>query len=108
MAFFRCGNVSNIKIFNEKYIMSANESKTIDCGFKPKFVWFGKNATGSPLISCYYNESASDTQYLQATGGTMRWLTLGAGSPSINITETGFTVKNGTNANANMLVVAIG
>lgn len=96
------------KTFNETYVMSANESKTIDCGFKPKFVWFGKNATGSPLVSCYYNEGASTTQYLQATAGTMRWLNLGAGSPSIDITDTGFIVKNGTNANANMMVVAIG
>lgn len=96
------------KTFTEAYVMAANETKTINCGFKPKFVWFGKNATGSPLVSCYYNEGASTTQYLQATAGAMRWLNLGAGSPSIDITDTGFIVKNGTNANANMMVVAIG
>lgn len=96
------------KIFNETYVMAANETKTINCGFKPKFVWFGKNATGSPLVSCYYNESTSTTQYMQATANVMRWLALGSGAPSIDITDTGFIIKNGNNANANMRVVAIG
>ena len=99
------------KTFTETYVMAANEFKTINCGFKPKFVWFGKNATGSPLISCYYNENASTTQYMQATAGTMRWVNLGTGgtgNPSIDITDTGCVIKNSANTNANMMVVAIG
>lgn len=98
---------SDVKVFDESLTMSANEVRSFECGFKPKLVWFGKNATGSPLISCYYNEDASTTQYLQATGGTMRWLALGSGAPSIDITDTGFVVKNGTSSN-NVRVIAVG
>lgn len=102
------GGGSDVKVFSQKYTMGSQESITVDCGFKPKFVWFGKNATGTPLISCYYNEETSATQYLQASANVMRWLALSSGAPSIDITDTGFIVKNSNNANANMMVVAIG
>lgn len=109
MAFYRCGSSGGDgKVYIEELVMASNEIKTINLGYKPKFVWFGKNATSAPLISCYYNEETSTIQYLQATGGTMRWLALGSGTPYIDITETGLTVKNSANANANMKIVAIG
>lgn len=103
------GGGSNVKVFNQKWTMASNEVINIECGFKPKFIWLGKSDTATPLYSCFYNEDASTTQFLQATAGTMRWLALGNNQPNISaITNTGFSIKNGAYNGANVQVIAIG